>query len=69
MLGRGFGNEQALFVERNSVAGANPVSRWRMTSDGKGVTDMAFAPCEVDGRRLLALAALDGVSFIFRGER
>lgn len=49
-------------VERNSVVGANPMSRWRVTSDGREVTEMAFSPCEVDGRRLIALAALDGVS-------
>lgn len=60
---RGSGLDRGFFVVRNSVAGANPVSRWRVTTDGRDITEMAFAPCEVDGRRLIALAALDGVSF------
>lgn len=54
------------FVEINRVTGANPVSRWRVASDGREITDMAFAPCEVDGRRLVALSALDGVSQLVR---
>ncbi|CAM9366383.1 unnamed protein product, partial [Pylaiella littoralis] len=52
--------KDGFFVEMNMVAGANPVSRWRVASDGREITDMAFAPCEVDGRRLVALSALDG---------
>lgn len=60
--GRGIGHDGGFLVERNVVEGANPVSRWKVTSDGREVTEMAFAPCEVDGRRLIALAGLDGVS-------
>lgn len=56
-------SERCFFVERNSVKAANPVCRWRVSSDRRDLTDMAFAPCEVDGRRLVALSALDGVSF------
>ncbi|CAM9367278.1 unnamed protein product, partial [Ectocarpus sp. 4 AP-2014] len=49
-------------VERNGVAGANPVSRWRVSSDRREITAMVFAPLQqADGRRLVALAALDGV--------
>ena len=56
------GSERGFLVERNSVAGANPMSRWRVSSDGRELTEMEFAPCKVDGRRLVALGALDGVS-------
>lgn len=56
-------SERCFFVERNSVKAANPVCRWRVSSDRRDLTDMAFAPCEVDGHRLVALSALDGVSF------
>lgn len=56
-------SERCFLVERNSVKAANPVCRWRVSSDRRDLTDMAFAPCEVDGSRLVALSALDGVSF------
>ena len=60
--GSGPASVRGFLVEQNSVEGANPVSRWRVSSDGREVTDMAFAPCETERRRLVALAALDGVS-------
>lgn len=49
-------------VTPNDKAGVNPLVRWRVAPDGRKLTEMLFAPCEVEGRRLVAIAALDGVS-------